>query len=93
MVWNGIENQVAVPTEIALNFPNLVAEVPHAFARTVQGRLPLIRVGWGVQRPMSDESPAPAPAPGAEAKPPPETASSTEQKPPLRDAPVPEAKP
>jgi hypothetical protein len=93
VVWNGIENQVAVPTEIALNFPNLVAEVPHAFARTVQGRLPLIRVGWGVQRPMSDESPAPAPAPGAEAKPPPETASSTEQKPPLRDAPVPEAKP
>jgi hypothetical protein len=67
VVWTGVENQVAVPTEIAVHFPDLVAEVPHAFERTVQGRLPLIRIGWGVQRPGS-ELPIAPPAPDTEAK-------------------------
>jgi hypothetical protein len=66
VLWPGIETQVAVPTEIVVHFPDLVPEVPHAFERTVQGRLPLIRIGWGVLRPASD-------TPSPEAKPTPET--------------------
>jgi hypothetical protein len=34
----------------------------------VQGRLPLIRIGWGVIRPQS-EPPAPPPAAASEPKP------------------------
>jgi hypothetical protein len=70
VLWPGIETQVAVPTEIVAHFPDLVPEVPHAFERTVQGRLPLIRIGWGVLRPLSD-------APNPEAKPAPETTPET----------------
>jgi len=29
----------------------MVAEVPRAFDRSVQGRLPLLRIGWAVIRP------------------------------------------
>jgi hypothetical protein len=28
--------------------------VPRAFERGVQGRLPLLRIGWGVIRPQAD---------------------------------------
>jgi len=28
--------------------------VPRAFERMVQGRLPLLRLGWGVVRPQAD---------------------------------------
>jgi hypothetical protein len=70
VLWPGIETQVAVPTDIVAHFPDLVPEVPHAFERKVQGRLPLIRIGWGVLRPLTD-------APNPEAKPIPETESET----------------
>jgi hypothetical protein len=30
----------------------MVPELPRSFARTVQGRLPLIRLGWSVLRPQ-----------------------------------------
>ena len=68
VLWPGVETQVAVPTEIVVHFPDLVPEVPHAFERTVQGRLPLIRIGWGVLRPASD-APSPEAKPTPEAKP------------------------
>ena len=32
---------------------DLAPEAPRTFARLVQGRLPLLRVGWGVIRPGS----------------------------------------
>jgi hypothetical protein len=85
VVWPGVENQVSVPTEIGTHFPDLVAEVPHAFERTVQGRLPLFRVGWGVARPLSD-APLPEPVPSPEAKP------DAEAKPTPEATPTPEAK-
>jgi dolichyl-phosphate-mannose-protein mannosyltransferase len=80
VVWPGVETQVAVPTEIAVHFADLVAEVPHAFERTVQGRLPLIRIGWGVLRPGSEVPTAP-PKPDTEAAPPPEATPSPGAKP------------
>jgi len=32
-----------------------VPEVPRVFARRVQGRLPLVRIGWAVIRPKTEE--------------------------------------
>ena len=32
-------------------FPDMVPEVPRSFDRSVQGRLPLLRIGWAVIRP------------------------------------------
>jgi hypothetical protein len=73
-------------------FPDLVAEVPHGFARPVQGRLPLIRIGWAMRRPGS-ELPT-VPPPESEAKPeaaaPSEPAPAVEAKP--EASPAPDAK-
>jgi hypothetical protein len=33
-------------------------EVPRVFARSIQGRLPLLRVGWAVIRPQTPAPPA-----------------------------------
>jgi hypothetical protein len=58
VVWPSADTRGEVPPAIAARFPGLVADVPHAFEREVQGRLPLLRIGWGVIRPQGD-------APGA----------------------------
>ena len=39
------------PANLKAQFPALVPEVPRSFARAVQGMLPLIRLGWAVERP------------------------------------------
>ncbi len=59
VVWPNPDTRAEVPPAIAARFPGLVADVPHAFEREVQGRLPLLRIGWGVIRPQADAS-APA---------------------------------
>jgi hypothetical protein len=87
VVWPGVETQVSVPTDIAVHFPDLVAEVPHAFERTVQGRLPLYRVSWGILRPGSE---APAAKPAPEEKP--DEKPSAEAKPAADAKPASEAK-
>ena len=51
VVWPISDNSGAPPPEIKARFPDLVPDVPRAFARSVQGRLPLTRIGWGVIRP------------------------------------------
>jgi hypothetical protein len=71
VVWPIADASGRPPPEIATQFPNLVAEVPQAFPRRVQGRMPLQRVGWAMIRPrgqMPDVQPAappqlPAPLP------------------------------
>ena len=40
------------PTSLR-QFPDLVPEVPRAFERPFQGRLPLMRIGWGMIRPRA----------------------------------------
>jgi hypothetical protein len=41
-------------------FSGLVPEVPRVFERRVQGRLPLLRIGWAVIRPRAEDThPAP----------------------------------
>jgi len=51
IVWPAADTNPAPPPEIKARFPDLVPEVPHAFARPVRGRLPPLLIGWGVIRP------------------------------------------
>jgi hypothetical protein len=41
------------PPTLKTQFPALVPEVPRSFARSVQGLLPLIRLGWAMERPQA----------------------------------------
>ena len=51
VVWLAADTSPTPPPDIKIYFPDLVPEVPRTFDRPVQGRLPLLRVGWGVIRP------------------------------------------
>jgi len=53
VVWPTADTAGTPPAEIKERFPDLVPEVPRAFERGVQGRLPLLRIGWGVIRPQA----------------------------------------
>jgi Dolichyl-phosphate-mannose-protein mannosyltransferase len=65
VVWLAAGTTPTPPPDIHTYFPDLVPEVPRTFDRPVQGRLPLLRIGWGVIRPGSMEPAASAPAPAA----------------------------
>jgi 4-amino-4-deoxy-L-arabinose transferase-like glycosyltransferase len=54
LVWPA-ENSNAPPADLKTQFPTMVPELPRAFSRTVQGRLPLIRLGWSVLRPQQGQ--------------------------------------
>jgi Dolichyl-phosphate-mannose-protein mannosyltransferase len=51
VVWPTTDTAGTPPTAIKEDFPDIVPEVPRAFERAVQGRLPLLRIGWAVIRP------------------------------------------
>jgi hypothetical protein len=51
LVWTATDAAGAPPAWLRARFPDLVVEVPRSFDRSVQGRLPLLRVGWAVIRP------------------------------------------
>jgi hypothetical protein len=53
IVWSTLDANPAPPPDIKAHFPDLVPEVPHTFSRPVRGRLPPLRIGWGVIRPAS----------------------------------------
>jgi 4-amino-4-deoxy-L-arabinose transferase-like glycosyltransferase len=57
IVWPTTDTAGTPPPAIKEKFPELVPEVPRAFERAVQGRLPLIRIGWGVLRPQGQTTP------------------------------------
>jgi hypothetical protein len=50
LVWPAGDNTGTPPAALKAQFPAMVAEVPRSFARSVQGLLPLIRLGWAVVR-------------------------------------------
>jgi hypothetical protein len=52
MVWPANDNVGTPPASLKAQFPTMVPEVPRSFARSVQGILPLIRVGWAMVRPQ-----------------------------------------
>ena len=53
VIWLAADTTPTPPPDIAAYFPDLVPEVPRTFDRPVQGRMPLLRIGWGVIRPGS----------------------------------------
>jgi hypothetical protein len=74
LVWPTTDTAGTPPPDIKADFPDIVPEVPRAFERTVQGRLPLLRIGWAVIRPAAPPDtpplvPVPAPDPGPDPKP------------------------
>jgi hypothetical protein len=58
VVWPAANTTPDPPPEIKARFPDLIPEVPRTFDRPVQGRLPVLRLGWGVIRPGSVASAA-----------------------------------
>ena len=55
VIWRATDAAGAPPAAIRARFPNLVAEMPRAFERPIQGRLPLMRVGWAMIRPQAED--------------------------------------
>jgi hypothetical protein len=51
VIWPSADTAGTPPPAIAARFPDLVPEVPRSFERPVQGRLPLLRIGWALIRP------------------------------------------
>jgi len=51
VVWRASDTIGTPPADIAQRFPGLVPEVPRAFERLVNGRQPLLRIGWAIVRP------------------------------------------
>jgi len=65
VVWLTADTTPTPPPDIKAYFPDLIPEVPRVFSRPVQGRLPPLRIGWGVIRPGSVAAAPAAPAPAA----------------------------
>ncbi len=57
IVWPTSDTVGTPPADIKARFPQIVPEVPRAFERPVQGRLPLMRIGWAVVRPREEGAP------------------------------------
>jgi hypothetical protein len=53
VVWRAADTVGTPPKDIAKRFPSLVPEVPRAFERPVNGRQPLLRIGWAIVRPKA----------------------------------------
>jgi hypothetical protein len=51
VTWTATDMAGTPPPALRARFPDMVAEVPRSFDRSVQGRLPLLRIGWAVIRP------------------------------------------
>jgi hypothetical protein len=49
--WPAAQTTPEPPPAIKARFPDLIAEVPQTFERRVRGRLPPLRIGWGMIRP------------------------------------------
>jgi len=57
IVWRATDNAGTPPAAIKMQFPNVVPEIPRAFERTLHGRAPLLRIGWGMIRPQTGTPP------------------------------------
>lgn len=51
VVWRASDTAGKPPPAIARRFPNLVPEVPQTFDWLVNGRQPVLRIGWAIVRP------------------------------------------
>jgi hypothetical protein len=53
VVWRASDTAGTLPPDIARWFPGLVPEVPRSFEWLVNGRQPLLRIGWAIVRPKT----------------------------------------
>jgi hypothetical protein len=53
VVWRASDTAGTPPPDIARWFPGLVPEVPRSFEWLVNGRQPLLRIGWAIVRPKA----------------------------------------
>jgi hypothetical protein len=53
ILWRAVDSAGRPPPDIERQFPELAVEVPRAFVRQYQGRMPLMRIGWGMIRPRT----------------------------------------
>jgi hypothetical protein len=53
VVWRASDTAGTPPEAIARRFPGIVPEIPRTFGRLVNGRLPLLRIGWAIIRPKA----------------------------------------
>jgi dolichyl-phosphate-mannose-protein mannosyltransferase len=53
VVWRASDTVGTPPPEILERFPGIVPEVPRAFEWLVNGRQPLLRIGWAIVRPKA----------------------------------------
>ena len=53
VVWRASDTDGTPPPHIAKLFPGLAPEVPQTFDRLVNGRQPLLRIGWAIVRPKA----------------------------------------
>ena len=53
VVWPAVDNSRTAPAGLKAEFPDMVPEVPRSFSRPIQGLLPLLRLGWAIQRPQT----------------------------------------
>jgi len=54
VVWRASDTAGTPPPDIAKRFPGLVPEVPRAFEWLVNGRQPVLLVGWAIVRPRGN---------------------------------------
>jgi hypothetical protein len=55
VVWRASDTVGTPPPDITERFPGIVPEVPRAFEWLVNGRQPLLRIGWAIVRPKGPE--------------------------------------
>jgi hypothetical protein len=53
VVWRAADTAGTPPPDIIKHFPGLVPEVPQTFDRLVNGRVPILRIGWAIVRPKA----------------------------------------
>lgn len=53
ILWWITDAAGAPPAHLRARFPDMVPEVPRSFERPIQGRLPLLRIGWAMIRPSN----------------------------------------
>ena len=51
VVWRASDTAGTPPPDIAQRFPGIVPEVPRSFDWLVNGRQPVLRIGWAIVRP------------------------------------------
>lgn len=53
VLWRAQDTVGAPPADLLARFPGLVPELPRVFDRIVNGREPVLRIGWGIIRPTA----------------------------------------